>query len=62
VLVHCSAGKDRTGLFMSYSLMREHDLGVDEAIARVREVRPQAITALGWDALARRVLSELRVM
>ena len=60
VLVHCSAGKDRTGLFMSYFLIREHGLDVDTAIARVRAVRPPAISALGWDALARRVLAKLR--
>lgn len=59
VLVHCSAGKDRTGMFMSYYLMREHGLGVDEAIARVREVQPRAMSAIGWEALARQVLAEL---
>ena len=57
VLVHCSAGKDRTGLFMSYYLMREDGLDVDAAIARVRAVRPTALSALGWEALARRVLA-----
>lgn len=57
VLVHCSAGKDRTGLLMSYYLMREHGLGVDEAIARVRAVRPIALSALGWEAMGRRVLA-----
>lgn len=57
VLVHCSAGKDRTGLFMSYYLIREHHLDVDTAIARVRAVRPQALSAVGWEALARRVLA-----
>ena len=61
VLVHCSAGKDRTGLFMSYFLMRERRFGVDEAIAAVRAVRPRALTALGWEALARRVLDQLSV-
>jgi protein-tyrosine phosphatase len=59
VLVHCSAGKDRTGLFMSYFLMREHGLDVDAAIARVRDVRPRALSAMGWETLARRVLADL---
>jgi protein-tyrosine phosphatase len=57
VLVHCSAGKDRTGLFMSYFLMREYGLDVDTAIAHVRAVRLTALSALGWEELARRVLA-----
>jgi len=57
VLVHCSAGKDRTGLFMSYFLMRERGLDVDAAIRQVRAVRPNALSAMGWEALARRVLA-----
>lgn len=57
VLVHCSAGKDRTGLYMSYFLMREQGLGMEAAIARVREVRPIALSAAGWEAMARRVLA-----
>lgn len=59
VLAHCSAGKDRTGLFMSYFLMRESALDVDTAIARVREVRPRALSAIGWEDLGRRVLARL---
>jgi len=56
VLVHCSAGKDRTGLFMSYFLMRQDHLDMEAAIAQVRRVRPRAISAVGWDVLARNVL------
>ena len=57
VLVHCSSGKDRTGLFLSYFLMRHHHLSVSEAIRAVRAVRPIAISAMGWEAFATRVLS-----
>ncbi|MGO1894187.1 MAG: dual specificity protein phosphatase family protein, partial [Luteimonas sp.] len=32
VLVHCSSGKDRTGLFFSYFLMRHFGQSVSEAI------------------------------
>lgn len=59
VLVHCSAGKDRTGMLMSYVLIRDHGFDVDAAIERVREVRPRAITAYGWEPMARRVLTRL---
>lgn len=60
VLVHCSAGKDRTGLFMSYFLIRTYGLQLDAAIARVRAVQHRAMTALGWEAMARRVLLSTR--
>ena len=57
VLVHCTSGKDRTGLFMCYYLMRESRLAVSEAIAAVRRVRPIALSAEGWDEFAARVLA-----
>jgi protein-tyrosine phosphatase len=53
-LIHCHAGKDRTGLAMTAYLVRYHDLGIDEAIARVRAVRPNAMSALGYESTARR--------
>jgi len=59
VLVHCSSGKDRTGLFMSYFLMKDEGLDPAAAIARVREVRPIALSAMGWEGLARGVLADL---
>ena len=42
VMVHCTSGKDRTGLLMSYYLMRTKRLSIDQAIAEVRRVRPIA--------------------
>lgn len=57
VLVHCSAGKDRTGLFLAYFLMKRYGLSVTEAIECVREVRPIALTAEGWDEFAAKLLS-----
>jgi len=57
VLVHCTAGKDRTGMFLSYFLMREHGLTPHAAISAVREVRPIALSAAGWDNFAREVLA-----
>jgi len=53
-LLHCHAGKDRTGLALTAYLVRYHGLEVDEAIARVRSVRPIAMSAAGYEATARR--------
>ncbi len=56
VLVHCSSGKDRTGLFMCYFLIRESGISVKDAIVAVRRVRPIALSAEGWEDLAAVVL------
>jgi len=58
VLVHCTAGKDRTGLFLSYFLMHSARLTPHGAIEAVRRVRPIALSAAGWDAFAREVLAD----
>ena len=58
VLVHCSAGKDRTGIVMAHYLMRRDGLDPEQAIAAVRRVRPFAISSMGWEALALAVLRE----
>jgi protein-tyrosine phosphatase len=61
VLVHCFAGRDRTGMLLALFLARRDGLPADQAIARVREVRPEAISAPGWEALALRVIPTLAV-
>lgn len=57
VLVHCRQGKDRTGLFMAYYLMKHRGHSVAAAISQLKAVRPQALSATGWDAFAIEVLS-----
>jgi protein-tyrosine phosphatase len=57
VMIHCTSGKDRTGLLMSYFLMRTRGMTVNEAILEVRRVRPIALSAIGWDEFGREVLS-----
>jgi protein-tyrosine phosphatase len=52
--VHCHAGKDRTGLALTAYLVRYHGLDIEAAIARVRAVRPIAMSAPGYEATARR--------
>ena len=57
VLVHCSAGKDRTGLFMAYYLMQREGCSIRQAMERVQTVRSIAFTADGWHDFALHVLS-----
>lgn len=57
VLVHCTSGKDRTGLFMCYFLIRESGISVREAIVAVKRARPIALSAEGWEDLAEAVLT-----
>ena len=56
VMVHCTSGKDRTGLLLAYYLMRTTGADVDAAIQQVRTVRPIALSAEGWDEFAREIL------
>ena len=59
VLVHCAAGRDRTGLVLSYYIAWREQIGPVEAIARLRAVRPAALHANGWEQMAIRLLPEL---
>jgi protein-tyrosine phosphatase len=59
VVVHCSSGKDRTGLFLCYFLMQQAHLSPTEAIQAVRHVRPIALSAEGWEEFASQVLRGL---
>ena len=56
VLIHCHAGKDRTGMLLALYLAKEESLAPAAAIQKVRRVRPLAITAPGWEALALQVI------
>lgn len=57
VLVHCSSGKDRTGLFFCYFLMHRFSWPLEQALRRVYEVRPIALSAEGWQEFSAEVLS-----
>jgi protein-tyrosine phosphatase len=56
LLVHCRQGKDRTGLFMAYYLKLRYNLSSQQAVARVKAVRPIALSADGWGEFADKVL------
>jgi protein-tyrosine phosphatase len=59
VLVHCVRGCDRTGLVLAYHVAVTQGMGAEEAITFVRRVRPEAITAPGWEEMAQRVITKL---
>ena len=59
VLVHCAAGCDRTGLVLSHYIAWREGIGPAEAIARLRTVRPEALSTRGWEQMALRVLPEV---
>jgi protein-tyrosine phosphatase len=61
VLVHCGAGKDRTGLVLCYALMRVLGLTMTEAMARLKARRPDLLSAAGWWDMATQVLGEVPV-
>jgi protein-tyrosine phosphatase len=58
-LVHCSAGKDRTGLVLCDYLCRAEGFSPLDAIRELRRVRPIALSAPGYEAFAIEVLSAL---
>jgi protein-tyrosine phosphatase len=60
VLVHCFAGKDRTGLVLAAFVAQRDSLSPEGAIARVRAAQPKILTAVGWEALAVRIIGQMR--
>lgn len=47
VLVHCFAGRDRTGLILCAVLMRMQKMTAQQALTLVRQKRPSALTGAG---------------
>ena len=60
VLIHCTAGKDRTGLMMSHYLCQCEGYSAEDAVAEVRRVRPVALSAPEYEPFAIQVLNALR--
>lgn len=60
VVVHCHAGKDRTGLLLAYFLCVTEGLSPIDAIREVRRVRPIAFSAYGWETHGYDVLTALQ--
>jgi protein-tyrosine phosphatase len=56
LLVHCHAGNDRTGGVLTGYLCRIRGWSPAQALARVREIHPEAITAPGYEEMILSVL------
>lgn len=52
-LVHCHAGKDRTGVILAGYLVLYHKLSVDVALAGLRRANPRALSAPGYEETLR---------
>ena len=58
-LIHCSSGKDRTGLTLCHYLCRRERYSPRAAVDEVRRVRPIALSATGYESFAIDVLDAL---
>lgn len=56
VLVHCAGGKDRTGLVLAHYMARREEVSAATAIRRLRTIRPEALSAEGWEEMAVEVI------
>lgn len=59
LLVHCTYGCDRTGAMLAIYLVARRGLSAEDAIARVRSVRPPAMTAVGYEEAVHRFATSL---
>ena len=62
VLVHCIAGNDRTGLALASYLAVNEDLTPQQAVDRIRCIRPTSLSTPGWDTMACRVIAHLQTI
>ena len=51
VLVHCNAGKDRTGLLLAYYLVSRKGLSAKRALKILRGLNPDALSARGYEEI-----------
>lgn len=52
-LVHCHAGKDRTGVILAGYLIIYLGMTVEDAIDKVRKANPEALSAFGFEEAVR---------
>ena len=59
VLVHCIAGRDRTGLLLSFYTAQTSSLSAKQAIEYIRKIHPNTLTSAGWESMAIKVIDSL---
>jgi len=59
VLVHCHAGNDRTGTVLAAYVMATRGASPRDALAAVRALNPEAVSALGYEEMALEILAEM---
>jgi len=57
-LVHCRQGRDRTGMFLAYYILKQSRISPELAIARLKQIRSDALAAEGWEEFTVRVLRD----
>jgi atypical dual specificity phosphatase len=49
VMVHCAAGKGRTGAVLAAYLVKKHNLTADQAIEKIRGMRPGSVQSVSQE-------------
>ena len=57
-LVHCRQGRDRTGMFLAYYILKQFRVSPSAAIAQLRDIRSDALAADGWNEFTLQVLGD----
>jgi atypical dual specificity phosphatase len=51
VMVHCAAGKGRTGAVLAAYLVKKHNLTADQAVEKVRRMRPGSVQSVSQETV-----------
>lgn len=57
ILIHCFGGIDRTTFLMIFYLKEKYGIEFEIGLAQLRSVRHNALAAVGWEDMARRILT-----